>query len=145
MHYPREFVFVPFLLGCVMTLWITRVNIGNTTFTRVQGTVIMIFPDMPAALSHDGLAVLYAEHLDNNNYTRVRVIYKDHKECNRWHCDYAVGDTVEVPTCRTVSNKREIIEEFDCPIVKVFYFAWWAVSIPVAGLFLVFGWLNYHP
>jgi len=142
MHYPREFIFVPFLLGCVMTLWITRVNIGSTSFTRVQGTVVSILPEV---LSHDKHAVLFVNYPDSYNLTRTRMLFKDRKVCDRWHCDYAVGDTVEVPGCRTVSNKREIIEDLDCPVVKAFYFVWWVFAIPVAGLFLVFGWLNYHP
>lgn len=141
MHYPREFIFVPFLLGCVITLWTTRVNIGNTSFTRVQGTVVTI---MPAVLSYDKQALLYVQHRDNYNHTRTRLVYKDREECNRWHCDYAVGDTVEVPYCRIVTNKREIIEDFDCPTMKAIYLTWWLVAIPVAGLFLVFGWLH-HP
>ncbi len=99
---------------------------------------------MPAVLSYDKQALLYVQHLDNNNLTRTRLVYKDREECDRWHCDYAVGDTVEVPVCRIVTSKREIVEYFDCPAVKAVYFAWWSIMILGAGSFLVAGWQSYH-
>lgn len=124
-----------------MTLWIIRVDIEDTSFTRVQGTVISI---QPAVLSYDKHAVLFVNYLGSYNLTRTRWLYEDRKECDRWHCDYAVGDTVEVPVCRIVTSKREIVEDFDCPAVKAGYFAWWSIMILGAGSFLVAGWQGYH-
>lgn len=124
-----------------MTLWIIRVNIEDTSFTRVQGTVVNV---MPAILSYDKQAVLYVQYLDNNNRTRTWLLHKDREECTRWHCDYSDGDVLELPLCRIVTNKRETVEDFDCPAVKAVYFAWWSIMILGAGSFLVAGWQGYH-